>query len=791
MSGADSDAGSPDDDLLDRLLTDFIDAVSEGRAVDLDAAVPGRPDLRDRVRAAWALAIDIAPRRPALRPTFAGYEILRELGRGGMGQVLLARHTRLGRTVALKVLPRRMAAGRARERFDREARAVARLQHPLVVPVYDLGEAEGQPYFTMAFVEGATLATAIQSVRSRDPQALTGADFGQCAGVAPPPQRWAGPWWRAAAQSAADVADALSYAHSQGVTHRDVKPSNVMLRRDGFALLFDFGLASVDDEATLTLTHSFVGTPHYASPEQAAGATDSIDVRTDVFSLGATLYEAITLALPFPGPTTHEVLRRIQTWEPESPSKLNASIPKDLETVVLAALEKDPAKRYASAAAFAEDLRAVLDGRKVRAKRAGFIERGLRSVKRGRALTDLLVEQQAHNAELRSAVLRAERNEAEAREARARAEAERDKAAAVTSLLVDTLGSADPEMGGRDVRVADVLRKAAERARRDFADHPELRAAVLLVVSKTFTGLGASEEAVQVAEEALVRARADLGPDRIETIHLLGVAASAAGQFGEFDRALAFAQEAADSAARAFGHEHPVTVEASANLGGILTAADRPIEAEAVLRPALADAVRALGPSAESTLHAQNNLALALANSGRSDEADVLMHATWVGRRDTVGERHPDTLNSLGLAAQLRKEAGRVAESRPMFERAVELSMDVFGERHPTTVMNLHNLAGAAMDAGDFPEALRCQERALRAAPGALAADSGPMAAVILQLARIRAGLLDHGGAAEAALRARAILAGLGLTEAAERASRVADDAAAALSERGASPPSG
>ncbi|MCE9635305.1 MAG: serine/threonine-protein kinase [Planctomycetes bacterium] len=711
--GAD-DHGDADEAILDALFGQVMSDLAEGRAADPAALLPDRPDLHARLREVIDLASKAVTRRPAAAPTFAGYEILRELGRGGMGQVHLARHTKLGRTVALKVLPRRLAAGKARERFLREARAVARLSHPLVVPIYDMGEDDGQPYFTMAYVEGGTLAAAIQSVRGRDAASLTGEDFARAAGVSPTPERWSGPWWRAVVQSVIDVADALTYAHGAGVVHRDVKPSNVLLRRDGFALLFDFGLASVEDEATLTLTHGFVGTPHYASPEQASGATDSLDARTDVFSLGATLYEALTLRLPFPGPTTHEVLRRIQTWEPDPPTALNAAIPKDLETVVLAALEKDRERRYASAAAFADDLRAAITGRKVRAKRAGLLERGLRSVKRGRALTDLLVEQQTRNAELRSAVLRAEANErlaiereAETRAALARAEVEREKADRIRKFLESMLASADPDRDGRDVRVADLLNRAADDAERSFADRPEILASVLYTITTCRLGLGQAPEALVSGRRSLaaaLRAGDESEPMAIEIRSALGVTL---GYMGDFAESATELERVARLAARRFGPDHRETLQFQSNLAHALTCARRNEEAITILRDTLERARRVVGPDHEVTQLSCNNLALAIKEVDRtSDEAVALLRECLASRRRTLGEKHPlvaRTLSNLGSILALRPE--HHAEAEAALGESLVVLTEIQGESHIGTVAAMHNFATLLADLGRWDEA--------------------------------------------------------------------------------------
>ncbi|MCE9635320.1 MAG: serine/threonine-protein kinase [Planctomycetes bacterium] len=740
--------GDPDGALLDGVFGQFVADVAAGRAIVVETALPSRPDLADRVRELAALAHDVATRRGAVaRPTIAGHEVLRELGRGGMAQVYLARDLRLGRVVALKVLPRRITSPRAKDRFLREARAVAKLDHPLVVPVYETGEDDGQPWFSMRYVPGRTLAQAIGATReSRTGVALlTGADFARSAGCTKaPPEPWTSTWARAAARAAMDVADALSHAHASGVVHRDVKPSNVLLRDDGFALLFDFGLADVEDEASLTLTHGFLGTPHYASPEQAAGTNDALDARSDVFSLGATLYEALTLQLPFPGPTTQEILRRVQTWEPEPPSKLVPGLPPDLETIVLHALEKDPAKRYATAAEFADDLRAFLAGRKIRARRAGMLERGLRVVKRNRALTELLVEQQSRNAELRAAVLRAERNEAEALAARRRAES-------ALTFLKETLSSADPAQEGRDVRVADVLERGLARTGASFAGDPEAAAEIQTVIVAVLGELGRHAEAVALGRPAVDAACARLDASNAARIDLEFVWSSSAAQLGAPLGPARDAVEIAQRARRVFGPDDARTIRYDAEVGQMLEWAGRRDEAEATIRSALERARRVLGPDHEVSLRAEQNLGLILSLRAESaDEGIGLLRSSCAARERTLGERHPETLFGLANLGQMLKEVGRIDEAVPLIRRASALSSEVFGPGHLASISADHNLAGVLLDAGRIEEAAALQRSVVDRALATSPPDSPLRAFPLVQLARLLHLKGDHAGAIDA-----------------------------------------
>ncbi len=335
-----------------------------------------------------------ADRSGALPSAVGGYRIVREIGRGGMGVVYEAEDAGLGRRVALKVLAQRLQASeRAFARFEREVRAVARLQHPNIVPVFEVGEAEGCPYFTMELVSGETLHRRLERVRSTGtaPSQWSATQLVEAPSGAGFDAAWPTSYVGAVCRLALQVARGLQHAHAHGVVHRDVKPSNVMVADDGRALLFDFGLAKVDAELGLTHTGEFVGTPHYVSPEQARHGIATVDERSDVYALGATLYEMLTAAVPYSGDTPHEILRQVANGEPRSPRRVNRAVPRDLETVCMTAMEADPARRYQTAQAFAEDLERFLGFRTVRARAAGPLMRAARWVRRNALLTGLSV----------------------------------------------------------------------------------------------------------------------------------------------------------------------------------------------------------------------------------------------------------------------------------------------------------------------------------------------------------------------------------------------------------------
>ena len=308
---------------------------------------------------------------------FGGYRLLGEIARGGMGVVYDAVQLGLHRRVAIKVLANPIAASpQAITRFRREAELLARLNHPHIVPVFDAGFVDGVPFHAMERIDGGTLAGVLRILAERPAGELAGDSLAQAlaAALADPT---AGTWLVAKShvdaglQVAVALADALAAAHAQGILHRDVKPANVLLRRDGMPLLSDFGLARDEHEVGLSRSGEFAGTPHYVAPEQAAGQRSKLGPPTDVFALAVLLYELLFLTRPFDGDTTATVLQQVQQHEPAALLRRDHGLPGDLVAVLDKALRKDPAARYPTMAAFAAELRAVRELRPVTARRRG------------------------------------------------------------------------------------------------------------------------------------------------------------------------------------------------------------------------------------------------------------------------------------------------------------------------------------------------------------------------------------------------------------------------------------
>ena len=304
---------------------------------DPDATTDGGPDSPP-----W-------PKGTKLR-YFGDYVIHEELGHGGMGFVYRAKQLSLNRIVALKMIkPGLLADDQGLRRFQNEVEAVALLDHPGVVPIYEVGEHEGQRYFSMKLIEGGSLAQRLARFRD-DP--------------------------RAAVLLMIELAWAIQHAHVRGILHRDLKPANVLMDERGYPHITDFGLAKrIESESELTQSGAVLGTPAYMSPEQADGRRGAITTATDIYGLGTILYATLTGAGPFSGSSVLDTLDAVRTRPPEPPSRRNPKVPRDLELICLKCLEKDPGRRYASAGLLAEDLGRFLAGEPVSVPAAGAIER--------------------------------------------------------------------------------------------------------------------------------------------------------------------------------------------------------------------------------------------------------------------------------------------------------------------------------------------------------------------------------------------------------------------------------
>lgn len=337
------------------------------------------------------------PRGLSRPRVFGDFEIVREIGRGGMGVVYEARQVSLDRPVALKVLHRGLGlTDSAIARFQREAHAAARLNHPNIVPIYGQGELEASYYYAMELIDGVSIDRLLAPQPADgepDEPGAGGASVGEPAddSLAALRTAWSSTskpraWYQQISRMLAEVADALHYAHLNGVVHRDIKPHNLIVSRGGRICVTDFGLARVSEEPGMTLSGELVGSPLYMSPEQISGGRAGTTPQSDIYSLGVTLYQILAGRPPFLGRARDQVITQIMSREPVPPRRINPEVPIDLETICLKATSKDPRRRYADAGAMADDLARFAEGQRIRARRAGYLGRVRRFVARHAAV---------------------------------------------------------------------------------------------------------------------------------------------------------------------------------------------------------------------------------------------------------------------------------------------------------------------------------------------------------------------------------------------------------------------
>jgi tetratricopeptide (TPR) repeat protein len=705
------------------------------------------------------------------------FRLLREIGRGGMGIVYEAEQVSLGRRVALKLLP--MAAAldpRQIQRFRVEAQAAACLHHPHIVPVHGVGCERGVHYYAMQLIEGRSLAAMIAELRRLDgldppdgpapdlaaipttdlaarllsggaggpdvptvtlpatvlPSNLAG---GRCPGA---PGRMRGlpdgqkpptkspsststrnrDYVQGAVRLALQAAEALDHAHTRGILHRDIKPGNLLLDAGGRLWVTDFGLAQVRGDDRVTLTGDVLGTLRYMSPEQALGRRTVIDGRTDVYSLGVTLYELLTLRPAIDGRDRAEILRRIADAEPTPPRKLNPAVPADLETIVLKATAKEAAGRYATAQELTEDLRSFLEHRPIRARRPGLLDRAAKWSRRHRAVVmtaaallvlgtvgtsigmvrALRAEHRARTAEGlatdRLVAVTKEKERATAAEAKAKDEAAAAEAV-ITFLQNDLLGQASPDENARDkkVTVEEVLGRAAARIAGKFAQHPAVEAKIRRTIGNTYRALSLYTAARPHLERAWELYRTNLGEEDLDSLRALSDLANLYMDQGQAPDPEPLFTKVLKVRSRLLGEENAERLDSLILLAEVHRLRGRYSEARPLLDEAVTISRRALGEEHNTTLTAMNNLGVLYLGQRRYADAEPLLAKVLEVNRRNHGEEHPETLTSMNNLSEVYVGKGEYLRAAELLEKTLEISRRVRGVKHELTGQVRHNLA--------------------------------------------------------------------------------------------------
>jgi serine/threonine-protein kinase len=634
------------------------------------------------------------------------YLIQRRLGGGAMGSVFLAYDVRLHRQVALKVpRPDLGTSAPFRDRFEREARAAASVRHEHVVTTHHVADTPGfpLPYLVMEYIEGETLGDRLKRQAALPP--------------------------REAAAIAGQVASGLDAAHVKGVVHRDVKPSNIMLERgSGRARVTDFGLArAADGTDQISGSGSVVGTPSYMSPEQIQ-PPHRVDARSDVFGLGVVLYEMLTGERPFRGTMPPMVMQQVVHEEPPPPRKLNDAVSRELETVTLKCLAKEPGRRYQTAKEAGDDLRRWLNGEPIRARRVGAAGKCWRWCRRNRtlaavtglaaaalvAVTTVSILFGLHKAAT------AEKEAATAEEARRAAGKARNASRFLVHLLdaSEPIGFRGPTFGngggkGRHLSIRESLDRQAERITEELGDQPDVQTMLMDTIGNRYRSLGLYPEARALLGSSCEIRRRVLGEKHPEVATGLYYLGWLSHDQGDYEAAGRYYQEALGISQR-LGGGGPLGDSIKFNLAWLLTDMEEYAAGESLFREVLDSRLEQMGKDHRDVAIARLGLTVALKEQERYPEAVGQGLLAWGYFRDQeVGKTMTKVLN-LMVGAGVAKSLGRYERAAGSLRECVEIGRRSLGEKHPYVAVVLTELALTLEKAGRADgEAEKCYRECL------------------------------------------------------------------------------
>jgi len=608
------------------------------------------------------------------------YHVMGLIGRGGMGLVVKARRVDLPKLVALKLIGQRWFGPQLLERFRREQSVLARLQHPNIAQLLDAGRSEeGVPYFAMEYVDGVPINEYCDE-RQHDV--------------------------RARLELFLDVCEAIQFAHRNLVVHRDLKPSNILVDTEGRVKLLDFGISKLlDDESQpLTVTEFRALTPSYASPEQIAG--EAVTTSSDVYSLGVVLYELLVGARPYSlaGKSAtevsrilaHEVPRRPSTMvlEAESLSPVHRSFGRalkgDLDNIILKALEKAAATRYASVEALAADIRRYLEGLPVEARAATIGYRAGKFVMLHRWGVTVAAGLMLLLLAFAASVTYQQTQTARERD---RAELEASKSERVTDFMLGLFRANDPsEALGDEVTARELLERGVERAEL-LSDQPVLQAETYRVVGTVYDALGQYEQARDLLERAIELQRTELGDEAPDLAESLGLLSSSLGGLRDLDGAIDAAAEGLRVAELNYKPPHAAIATSLNYLAEAYVVAARYQAADSLLNASHRMLVELFGEDDERTVATLGQRGTLLVTAGRNEEAEGVNKDVLAWQRRHLPAQHPEIAQTVDNLAIALKSQNRFAEAQPFYEEALAIRKSVLGEDHPVTITSIQNLA--------------------------------------------------------------------------------------------------
>jgi len=615
----------------------------------------------------------------------AGYAIVGELGQGGMGVVFEARQPDTGRHVALKIIRSGLFSSDAARRFELEARVLARLDHPGIATIYESGSADTpagpRHYFAMELVRGEPLTEHVKSHGLGVPARL---------------------------RLVADIADAVQHAHDRGIIHRDLKPANILVTDDGRPKILDFGIArAVDPELQSTMvTHTgqLIGTVAYMAPEQLAARPDRIDHRTDIYALGVILYEVLAGRLPhdLSGRALLEAVRHVEENTPSSLATLNRSYRGDIDTIAARAMEKDPDRRYATAADLAADLRRHLSDQPIHARPASTFYQFRKFAKRNKALVSAVAVVFVALVGTLGVVSSSLASE---REQRALAQRQRDTLLDVNEYITsDLLSLADPNAeGDRQITLLDALAESSEGLSERFADAPETEGLIRQTIGTVYLNLFMLDKAETHLRRAVELARAHdphdgTLPTRLNVLAMNRIDAQ------DFDEASALLQEAAALTLEEVPGDHESYLSVVQNQASVAYRQRDLERAQRMFRLAAAHGERHI-PDSDATYSALASLALVTLRLDGPEAARPINERAMEGYNRVLGPEHPYAMTALSNHAIILGNMGEYEESERISRELLAIRLRVFGEEHTDTVVSKNSIANMLTSQERYEEA--------------------------------------------------------------------------------------